>query len=137
MRSVLYVVAGVLFSTGLVISGMTHTAKVIGFLDFFGAWDPSLAYVMGGAVSVNLLAFRFLKRPTPYFSDRYWIPTRRDIDAPLVVGAALFGVGWGLVGYCPGPAITSLVALEPKNWAFVASMVLGMWGFGRSGLRAP
>lgn len=135
MRNVIYVLAGVLFSVGLVISGMTQTAKVLGFLDFFGDWDPSLVFVMGGAVSVHLLAFRFLKRPTPYFSDRYWIPTRREIDSSLILGAALFGIGWGLVGYCPGPAITSLVALEPKNWAFVVSMLLGMWAFGRSGLR--
>lgn len=136
MRNFLYVLAGVLFSVGLVISGMTHTEKVLGFLDFFGNWDPSLVFVMGGAVAVHLLAFRFLKRPTPYFSDRYRLPTRREIDSPLIFGAVLFGIGWGLVGYCPGPAITSLVALEPKNWVFVGSMLLGMWGFGRSGLRS-
>lgn len=125
--------AGALFALGLAISGMTQPAKVIGFLDFFGAWDPSLAFVMGGAVGVYLLAHRGLvtQLRKPFFAERFSIPSRRDIDRRLVVGAAIFGVGWGLSGFCPGPALVSLGAGVPATFWFVPGVVIGMSLFHR------
>lgn len=118
--------AGLLFGAGLVLGGMTQPSKVIGFLDVAGAWDPSLAFVMGGAILAFMPLFRRItKRRGPLFADGFAIPTRRDIDGKLVLGAALFGVGWGLAGYCPGPAITSLGSLGPTPWLFTAAMVAG------------
>ncbi|MEY2954177.1 MAG: hypothetical protein RLZZ401_2264 [Pseudomonadota bacterium] len=133
--------AGVLFAAGLVLSGMTQPAKVLGFLNLgglvdaqrFGAWDASLAFVMGGAVCVTLLAFWLtpanarhpLRRP--WLGDEFTLPTRQDIDRPLVLGAALFGVGWGLAGYCPGPALASLLQGGMDVILFVSAMAAGMW----------
>lgn len=120
-------VGGTTFGAGLALSGMTQPAKVIGFLDLTGNWDPSLACVMAGAVSVHYLAYRSIRsRSRPLFTKRFSIPVPRDVDRRLLAGAALFGVGWGLCGYCPGPAITSLVAGSPQAWLFVACMILGM-----------
>ena len=100
---------GALFGSGLVVSGMTDPSKVIGFLDFFDRWDPSLVFVMLGAVSVYAIGYRLvIKSPGPVCADAFSIPTRSDLDARLIVGAILFGAGWGLAGYCPGPAITGL-----------------------------
>lgn len=119
--------SGFLFAVGLAIAGMTQPSKVIGFLDVFGNWDPSLMLVMGGAVAVNLVLFRFiLKRPNPILGVRFSLPTARDIDLPLVVGSALFGIGWGLGGYCPGPGISSLAVLGNAGIVFVVTMVGGM-----------
>lgn len=119
--------SGFLFAVGLTIAGMTQPSKVIGFLDVFGNWDPSLMLVMGGAVAVNLVLFRFiLKRPNPILGVRFSLPTARDIDLPLVVGSALFGIGWGLGGYCPGPGISSLAVLGNAGIVFVVTMVGGM-----------
>ena len=132
--------AGLLFALGLVLSGMTQPAKVIGFLnlagmaqgDFPGAWDPSLAFVMGGAVMVTLLAFRLTparagQQRQPWFSSRFELPQQERIDAPLLQGAVIFGVGWGLAGYCPGPALATLLVSGRDVWLFVPAMLVGMW----------
>lgn len=127
MRYLSFFIAGALFAAGLVISGMTQPSKVIGFLDFGGDWDPSLAFVMGGAVLVHSVAYRLISgRVSPIWAQSFQIPTRRDIDAPLLFGAALFGAGWGLAGYCPGPAVASVVAGEPATLTFAASLALTM-----------
>jgi hypothetical protein len=117
-----------MFAVGLVVSGMTQPGKVIGFLDFFGNWDPSLAFVMGGAVIVNLVLFKFTtkKRKQPLFDAKFRIPTRSDIDWQLIGGAGLFGIGWGLAGYCPGPGLTALGSGTATAFTFVGSMVGGM-----------
>jgi len=116
--------AGVLFAVGLVISGMTQPSKVVGFLDIFGNWDPSLALVMGGAVAVHALAYRWIKgRSSPLLAPTFQIPTKTDIDTKLILGSALFGVGWGLGGYCPGPAISSSVVGDPRTLIFILSMI--------------
>ena len=120
--------AGVLFGLGLGVSGMTQPQKVIGFLDVFGSWDPSLAFVMVGAIGVHMIGFKLVtKRPSPLFAEKFQIPTRRDLDKRLIMGSAIFGIGWGLAGYCPGPAITSLVTLSPAVFLFVATMGAGMY----------
>lgn len=120
-------VSGLLFAAGLVLAGMTQPAKVVGFLDFFGAWDPSLAMVMVGAIGTYLPIFAIVKRRrTPLFSALFVLPTRRDIDRRLLLGAALFGIGWGLGGFCPGPAIVSVPTWTAPALVFTTSMVLGM-----------
>lgn len=119
--------AGALFAVGLALSGMTQPAKVTAFLDFFGDWDPSLAFVMGGAILVYLPLYRITqKRRTPVFASRFLLPTKTDIDGRLLGGAALFGIGWGMAGYCPGPGITSLGSGSPRAVVFVLSMIAGM-----------
>lgn len=126
MRQLINLACGIIFGLGLAISGMISPAKIIGFLDITGAWDPSLAFVMGGAVMVTVVAFHFiLKRPKPILADLFRIPTRRDIDKHLLAGAAIFGVGWGIAGFCPGPAISSLALLDPKIAIFVVAMLAG------------
>ena len=118
---------GVLFGLGLIISGMTNPAKILAFFDIAGAWDPSLIFVMGGAVLVGLIAFYLAKNRTQSFlGGAMHIPTRRDIDRPLIIGSALFGVGWGLAGFCPGPALVSLGSGELKALVFVVAMLGGM-----------
>ncbi len=120
--------AGALFAVGLVVGGMTDPGKVVGFLDFAGRWDPSLMFVMGGAVMVHFVLFRLvLKRPTPVFDAKFHLPTRRDVDLRLVLGAALFGIGWGLGGYCPGPGLVSIASGGVAPVLFVAAMAAGMW----------
>lgn len=140
MNKLLYaLLAGVVFAAGLVVSGMTQPAKVIGFLDIGGLangvswaaepgkWDPSLALVMGGALMVTLVAFAITpRRAKPWAADRFELPTRRDIDWRLLVGSALFGIGWGLVGYCPGPALASLLVGGTDVLLFTAAMLVGM-----------
>ena len=119
--------AGLLFGAGLLISGMTSPAKVRGFLDLFGRWDPSLAFVMIGAIGVHFLVLRrILVLPKPLLSATFQLPSRAAIDAPLVVGAALFGVGWGLSGYCPGPALVSLGTAATPVLVFIAAMISGI-----------
>ena len=121
-------VAGLVFGIGLVLAGMTDPAKVIGFLDFLGDWDGSLMFVMGGAIAVHFLLFRVItRRASPLFDARFHLPTRRDLDTRLVAGAALFGVGWGLAGFCPGPGIVSLGSGTSAALVFVATMTVGMW----------
>jgi uncharacterized membrane protein YedE/YeeE len=118
---------GVLFGLGLIISGMTNPAKILAFLDLSGAWDPSLIFVMGGAVLVGLIAFYLAKNRTQSFlGGAMHMPTRRDIDRPLLIGSAMFGLGWGLAGFCPGPALVSLGSGELKALAFVIAMLGGM-----------
>ena len=121
---------GLIFGAGLLISGMTEPEKVLGFLDIFGAWDATLAFVMAGAVAVASAGFALARRRgAPLFAPGYLWPTRRDIDAPLVAGAILFGVGWGLVGICPGPALVNLAGLSLPIVVFVGAMVIGMLGY--------
>jgi uncharacterized membrane protein YedE/YeeE len=123
-------VCGLIFSAGLLISGMNQPAKVLGFLDIFGAWDATLAFVMAGAVAVSAIGFALARRrAAPLFATKFSWPERRDIDAPLVAGAILFGVGWGLIGLCPGPALVNLAGLRLPIMVFVAAMVLGMLGY--------
>jgi uncharacterized protein len=118
---------GLLFGIGLILGGMTNPAKVIGFLDLFGRWDPSLALVMGGAVTVGLLAFRIAGgRPTSLLGEPMRLPTRNDIDKRLIIGSLVFGAGWGLAGFCPGPALVALGTGSIKATVFVASMLAGM-----------
>jgi uncharacterized membrane protein YedE/YeeE len=119
--------AGLVFGIGLLLSGMTDPGKVLGFLDFTGAWDPSLALVMGGAVLVGLFGFAVAKRrAAALLGGALHLPTARGIDARLVAGSLVFGVGWGLVGFCPGPALVSLGAGQGKAGLFVAAMLVGM-----------
>lgn len=120
--------SGLLFGFGLALSGMTDPRKVLGFLDVAGNWDPSLLFVLGGAVAVALVAFRFiLRRPGPVFERRFAMPTAQGIDGPLVVGAILFGAGWGISGYCPGPAFAALAAPNWEVLVFLPSVLLGAW----------
>jgi len=119
--------SGLLFGLGLIVSQMVDPAKVLGFLDIFGNWDPSLAFVMGGAVAVSALGTLVAKRRgVPVLAPRLDIPTRRDLDPRLIGGAALFGIGWGLVGLCPGPALVNLTFGPWQAFVFVAAMVIGM-----------
>ena len=119
--------AGTLFGLGLAISSMVDPAKVIGFLDVSGDWDPTLVFVMGGALLVTIPAFRLiLKRPRPVLADKFELPTNKDVDARLLGGSALFGIGWGLAGFCPGPAVTALASGLMPVFVFVAAMVVGM-----------
>jgi uncharacterized protein len=121
-------VSGLVFALGLGISGMTRPVKVIGFLDFFGAWDASLAFVMLGAVVVYFFAYRWSGRMrSPWLAASFALPTRRDFDARLIVGATIFGAGWGLGGFCPGPALTALASGALPAIIFVIAMVLGMY----------
>ena len=129
--------AGLVFGLGLLLSGMTDPGKVQGFLDLAGAWDPSLAFVMGGAVLVGIAAFAVARRRTRTFlGGALHLPQSTDIDRRLVAGALLFGAGWGLAGFCPGPALVTAAMLEPKAVLFVAAMLAGMalyerWGAAR------
>lgn len=121
---------GLVFGLGLIISGMTDPGKVLGFLDLAGLWDPSLAFVMGGAILVGVFAFAVArKRSTSVLGGAMQLPTARHIDRRLVLGSLLFGVGWGIAGFCPGPAIVSLGAGEPKALLFVLAMLVGMGAF--------
>lgn len=127
MRRLTEFVVGLIFGIGLIISGMTNPAKVIGFLDLAGLWDPSLAFVMGGAILVGVVAFAFAKRrAVSFFGDALHWPTSSAIDRRLIIGSLIFGAGWGLAGFCPGPAMVSFSAGVPKTIAFVAAMLVGM-----------
>ncbi len=107
---------------------MANPAKVLNFLDVLGNWDPSLAFVMGGAVVVTSIGFRLvMKRSSPALFSNFSLPTRKDIDRPLIMGAVMFGIGWGVGGYCPGPAWTAVSAMAPGTLVFIAAMVFGMW----------
>ena len=120
-------VSGVVFAIGLALAGMTKPSKVIGFLDLRGAWDPSLAFVMCGAIAVHFIALRVIwKRTAPLFDSTFHLPTRKDIDARLILGAALFGVGWGLGGFCPGPALVSVGGGVTGALVFAGGMTVGV-----------
>jgi uncharacterized membrane protein YedE/YeeE len=127
MARLVAALAGVLFGLGLAISGMIDPEKVLGFLDISGDWDPSLAFVMGGAIPVAWLGFRLAaRRPTPLCEAAFSRPTATIVDRKLVLGAALFGIGWGLAGFCPGPALASLGLGLWQVWLFAAAMMAGM-----------
>jgi len=131
-------VSGIVFALGLGIGGMTQPAKVIGFLDFTGNWDPSLAFVMIGAIAVHALFYRVIRRrSSPLFSPSFAMPTRTDIDLPLVSGAVIFGLGWGLAGFCPGPALTSLASGNSSSIIFSLAMIAGMFLYGFIGFIRP
>tara|TARA_B110000261_G_C13042061_1_gene340717 strand:- start:919 stop:1344 length:426 start_codon:yes stop_codon:yes gene_type:complete len=127
MRILSTLIAGLIFGTGLILSGMANPIKVQNFLDFFGSWDPSLALVMGGAILVTMPGFWLVqKRKTPFFNNVFNLPTRTDFDFRLLAGAAIFGIGWGLGGFCPGPAVTSLSLAAKGTLVFVPAMLIGM-----------
>jgi len=132
MKLASYFLAGLLFAIGLVVGGMTEPKNVIGFLDVTGNWNPSLAFVMAGAVSVHALTYRLVRRlRSPLFAPRFLVPQRSDIDARLVIGGAIFGAGWGLGGYCPGPALVASGGFVLEALLFVATTLLGQWLFGK------
>ncbi len=124
--------AGALFGVGLVISGMTNRFVVVGFLDVFGTWDPTLVFVMAGAVTVTAIAFRFvLRMPRPALGDAFRLPTNEIVDLRLLAGAAIFGVGWGLAGFCPGPVLVGAAAGLQDAWIFVPAMFAGSFLAGK------
>ena len=118
--------SGLLFGFGLSLSQMIDRDRVLGFLDVSGTWDPTLLFVLGGAVGVTVIAFRFVLRlPQPLWGQKFYLPTKKDIDLPLIIGAAIFGIGWGIAGYCPGPAITALVLGMGNPLLFLIAFVIG------------
>lgn len=126
LQALASLLAGTVFGVGLAVAEMTDPRKVLGFLDLAGDWDPSLLLVLGGAVALAAVAFRaILHRPRPVLDERFHLPAARAVDAPLLTGAALFGIGWGLAGYCPGPAIASLGLLNPEALWTVPAMAAG------------
>ncbi|SPH27545.1 hypothetical protein ASD8599_04011 [Ascidiaceihabitans donghaensis] len=127
MRIFLTFLTGALFGTGIAMSGMANPAKVINFFDIAGTWDPSLAFVMGGAVIVTFIGYRLvLKRPAPVFEPAFDIPNNQKLDAKLLTGAGVFGIGWGIAGFCPGGALPALGTLDTRVIIFVAALVGGM-----------
>lgn len=130
MLALTSLLAGLVFGLGLIVSGMANPAKVLGFLDVTGRWDPSLAFVMAGAIAVGAVAFALARRRTAsLLGAPMRLPATRAIDRRLVIGSALFGMGWGIAGFCPGPALVSLGMGEVKGLVFVAAMLAGMGGF--------
>mgnify|MGYP004001749269 FL=1 len=128
MAQLVALISGIIFGLGLAVSGMVNPAKVIGFLDVTGDWDPSLAFVMGGAVVTTALTFRFvLKWPGPLLGGAFQVPSRQDLDMRLLGGAVIFGAGWGISGLCPGPAFASLAYLDPKMALFVLALIAGSY----------
>lgn len=125
-HSIAALISGIVFGLGLAISEMINPARVIGFLDITGEWDFTLALVMGGALVVTVIGFPLItKRSHPIFAEKFYLPTRSDIDSSLLGGAALFGIGWGIAGLCPGPAIAGLASLNPSIFLFVGAMIIG------------
>lgn len=119
--------SGFLFSIGLILAGMTNPHKILGFLDFFGVWDPSLIFVMIGAISIHSVFYRFIsKKKTPVFEKEWHIPKNKNITVNLIFGSTLFGIGWGLAGYCPGPALISLAQPNKSVVLFALSLISGM-----------
>jgi uncharacterized membrane protein YedE/YeeE len=130
MKNLVALVAGILFSLGLILSGMTRPSKVQGFLDIFGNWDPSLLFVMGGAILVHGVSYRWIKRmPRPVLDSKFYLPDSQKLTPALVIGSSIFGIGWGLGGYCPGPALVSLASLQWRPIEFVVAMIAGMFLF--------
>jgi len=128
MRSLASLVVGLVFGLGLIVSGMANPAKVLNFLDFAGSWDPSLAFVMAGAVGVAFVGYRLaFRRGRPLFDTQFHLPVVKRVEPRLVAGAALFGIGWGLSGLCPGPAVVSIVPAAQGILVFVPFMLAGMW----------
>lgn len=130
MRLLFSLLSGLVFGIGLLISGMSNPAKVLGFLDLAGSWDPSLALVMGGAILVAMPAFWLARRRrTALLGDTMQLPTAQAIDRRLLLGSLAFGAGWGIAGFCPGPALVSLLTWLPQAWMFAGAMLLGMLVF--------
>lgn len=128
MKNLIAIISGLVFGIGLAASGMTDTSKVQGFLDIFGDWDGSLLFVLVSALGTTLLTFRLLlKRKAPLLAERFLLPIKTTIDKPLMIGAMIFGVGWALVGYCPGPAFAALAYLQWQTLLFVVTMVVGAY----------
>jgi uncharacterized protein len=137
-QNLVAVIAGLLFGLGLSLSQMVDRSRVLGFLDVTGNWDSTLLFVLGGAVGVTTIAFRFvLRRPQPLYGDKFYLPTQQNIDMPLVLGAAIFGIGWGLSGYCPGPAITGLIFGSWNPVLFVLATIFGSLSYGYLSKRSP
>ncbi len=129
MRIFTALLIGMVFGTGIAVAGMINPAKIFNFFDVAGTWDPSLAFVMGGALIVTAIGYRLVwKRQAPIFDATFHLPTRKDLDPTLIGGSALFGVGWGIAGFCPGGAIPALGLGEPQAFVFVAAMLAGIWG---------
>ena len=127
-RTILAGVVGLIFGTGIALSGMANPAKVLNFFDVAGTWDPSLAFVMGGALVVTAVGYRLvLRRAKPVCETKFHIPTNRKLDLPLIAGSAVFGIGWGISGFCPGGAIPALGLGEASAWAFVGAMLVGIF----------
>lgn len=141
MKPLAALVAGLVFGVGLVLGGMTRPAVVLGFLDVFGRWNPQLLFLMASAVATTAIGYRLvLRRRQPLLAARFQLPAARGIDARLVAGGAVFGIGWGLGGYCPGPALASLTGGTPSLLLFVVCMLLGWWAaarFAHAGHNAP
>lgn len=128
MKMLMALCVGLLFGFGLSLGGMTQPAVVLGFLDIFGHWNPRLAFVMGGAVLTTMIGFRLVwRRSRPLFDEKFQLPTAKDLDVRLVAGSATFGIGWGLGGYCPGPALASLSSGALPVFVLVGTMILGWW----------
>ncbi|NPT46385.1 YeeE/YedE family protein [Paraburkholderia sp. 1N] len=128
LRYLVSLISGLLFGVGLALSGMTRPLKVLGFLDVAGKWDPSLILVLGGAVTVATVAFHFiLRRKAPLLAPSFDLPTTKGVDRRLIAGAMIFGVGWGIAGYCPGPAIALFAAPDTEALYFLPAMVAGWW----------
>ncbi len=128
MQNLFSLACGLLFGIGLSLSGMTDPQVVLGFLDLFGSWNPALIFVMASAVPVTFIGYRFvLKRQQPLCDREFHLPANKSIDKKLIIGAVLFGTGWGILGLCPGPAVASLSSLQPKVFGFVFFMILGMF----------
>lgn len=128
MRLIICYLIGLVFGVGISVSGMANPAKVLNFFDVAGTWDPSLAFVMGGALIVTALGYRFvLKRPAPLMSVTFQLPTRRDLDLPLLGGSAVFGVGWGIAGFCPGGALPAIGTGRSEVLIFVAALLAGIF----------
>ncbi len=127
MRLIVAYIVGLIFGLGIAISGMANPAKVLNFFDVAGTWDPSLAFVMGGALAATALGYRFvLKRPAPALAESFSLPTRRYLDLRLIGGAGIFGIGWGIAGFCPGGALPALGTGRWEVFLFVGSLILGM-----------
>jgi uncharacterized membrane protein YedE/YeeE len=142
MRLLSAFLVGLIFGVGIAISGMINPAKVLNFFDIAGTWDPSLIFVMGGALITTFLGYRFvLRRPAPLLEPKFMLPTARDIDARLIGGSAVFGLGWGIAGFCPGAALPALGSGKWEVVAFVVALIAGIWvarmAQARSAGRAP
>lgn len=129
-KNLISLIVGAFFAIGLGLSGMTQPQKIIGFLDVFGAWDPTLIFVMASAVSFHLITYKLISaRKSPLLDSQWYVPNNKDISPRLILGATIFGAGWGLAGYCPGPALTALVTGHYQTTLFVSAMLFGMFTF--------
>lgn len=132
MQSTAAFATGLIFGLGLSISEMINPVRVIGFLDIAGRWDPTLIFVMGGALAITLPGYALiLRRRRPLLDGEFYLPMKRAVDRPLILGAAIFGIGWGLGGFCPGPALAALASGSPAVFLFVLAMIAGQWLAGR------